>query len=334
MQNLRHNPYVGSFTNSSICSINPSSSQSNSTMLLGSRNPNIGTFRHSPAVTTSLQLGLNAILQEDDKKPHISRFHFAHKMPTSERLRISSLILESMPTSRFTNPSETIADCSFPVCVICLDRFEDGDELRTLPCSHCFHSKCISDWLLSEQNGSAANTKNCPTCRHELVLGSPTPTPTPTPVSDIEINESDDDESIEDESNDISSESFLRIGEFLTSSLIQAFSPPDTPSSSHYPAPFCSSDEDVMTSHPTMDDDCIDHARSLLSGSNSNLDDHSLADHSLDDHNLEEVDAHMDSLLSSLLGSIEEPSVDQGDPVCGSFYSDCGFPLSLESKPN
>jgi hypothetical protein len=45
-------------------------------------------------------------------------------------------------------------------CTVCLDDFESGDQLRTLPCMHAFHTKCIDPWL--EQKAS------CPVCKHEL----------------------------------------------------------------------------------------------------------------------------------------------------------------------
>ena len=42
-------------------------------------------------------------------------------------------------------------------CGICLMEYEHGDLLRTLPCLHAFHAKCIDHWL--KQNAC------CPECR-------------------------------------------------------------------------------------------------------------------------------------------------------------------------
>ncbi|GJR72746.1 RING-H2 finger protein ATL74-like protein [Tanacetum coccineum] len=46
-------------------------------------------------------------------------------------------------------------------CPICIQNFEMGDDLKlVVPCSHAFHTKCISCWLCT------SNT--CPNCRGEL----------------------------------------------------------------------------------------------------------------------------------------------------------------------
>ena len=43
-------------------------------------------------------------------------------------------------------------------CTICLETFKEGDELRSIPCNHSFHSHCINTWL--------SNHNSCPNCRH------------------------------------------------------------------------------------------------------------------------------------------------------------------------
>ena len=51
------------------------------------------------------------------------------------------------------------------VCVICLDHFQDGDRLRVLPCSHCFHVGCIDRWLSGSKSYDECYTSGCPTCK-------------------------------------------------------------------------------------------------------------------------------------------------------------------------
>ena len=45
-------------------------------------------------------------------------------------------------------------------CAICLSQFENGDELRILPCQHNFHTDCIDQWLRTN--------RTCPMCRVDI----------------------------------------------------------------------------------------------------------------------------------------------------------------------
>lgn len=50
-------------------------------------------------------------------------------------------------------------------CTICLGDYEGGEELRLLPCGHCFHAECIDAWLQIN--------RICPMCKvdvYELYL--------------------------------------------------------------------------------------------------------------------------------------------------------------------
>ncbi|CAL8078486.1 unnamed protein product [Calicophoron daubneyi] len=64
--------------------------------------------------------------------------------------------LHRLPLSTFIKtqtPDET--------CAICLEDFIDGDRLRTLPCEHAYHSKCIDPWLLKGR-------RVCPICKRPV----------------------------------------------------------------------------------------------------------------------------------------------------------------------
>ena len=50
-------------------------------------------------------------------------------------------------------------------CNVCLDSYVEGQTSIKLDCGHCFHDKCIIQWL------KMRNT--CPVCRHELESNDP-----------------------------------------------------------------------------------------------------------------------------------------------------------------
>ncbi|KJA19899.1 hypothetical protein HYPSUDRAFT_143064 [Hypholoma sublateritium FD-334 SS-4] len=49
-------------------------------------------------------------------------------------------------------------------CPICIVDFEEGDDIRVLPCEgkHCFHQQCVDPWLLKLSS-------SCPICRHDFL---------------------------------------------------------------------------------------------------------------------------------------------------------------------
>ncbi|KAM3289805.1 E3 ubiquitin-protein ligase [Capsicum chacoense] len=46
-------------------------------------------------------------------------------------------------------------------CSICLSTYDDGDELRELPCGHFFHCTCIDKWLYM--------SATCPLCKRSII---------------------------------------------------------------------------------------------------------------------------------------------------------------------
>lgn len=46
------------------------------------------------------------------------------------------------------------------MCVICLEAFNIGDEVRELPCHHEYHTMCIDPWLTSKSS-------ECPLCKYD-----------------------------------------------------------------------------------------------------------------------------------------------------------------------
>ncbi|XP_063085390.1 E3 ubiquitin-protein ligase ZNRF4 [Cavia porcellus] len=48
------------------------------------------------------------------------------------------------------------------LCAICLEQFEEGDELKILPCAHAYHCGCIDPWL------ARALGRSCPLCKRPV----------------------------------------------------------------------------------------------------------------------------------------------------------------------
>lgn len=46
-------------------------------------------------------------------------------------------------------------------CPICLEEFENAEELRQLPCHHLYHPLCIDDWLMIK-------SAKCPMCKFDV----------------------------------------------------------------------------------------------------------------------------------------------------------------------
>lgn len=52
----------------------------------------------------------------------------------------------------------------FQECCICLSAYEDGVELRELPCGHHFHCACVDKWLYINAT--------CPLCKYNILKNS------------------------------------------------------------------------------------------------------------------------------------------------------------------
>ena len=49
-------------------------------------------------------------------------------------------------------------------CLICIENFNDDDDVIKIPCNHIFHKNCIKSWVCEESN-------KCPICRVEIDKG-------------------------------------------------------------------------------------------------------------------------------------------------------------------
>jgi len=168
---LRHNPYVGSFHGVS----RPSEAARNKTLSI--HNPHLGTMRHSPAAGSfpvKLNLGFKGLLYDDGpfKPAVLSQVQLS--CTRQLRLHLTPNCLSRIPTFTFCQASNnafgtTIPSSDAPSCAICLEAFTDGCELRNLACQHCFHKKCVDTWLCGQHSEESQRTAICPTCRCDAV---------------------------------------------------------------------------------------------------------------------------------------------------------------------
>ena len=49
-----------------------------------------------------------------------------------------------------------------PHCLVCLCDFQVGEKVSALPCFHCFHTKCIDEWII--------RSPKCPICKFKITL--------------------------------------------------------------------------------------------------------------------------------------------------------------------
>ena len=75
-----------------------------------------------------------------------------HEHPTDKQ------ILNQLPETYIEDVNKL--DNEKKNCVICLEDFKTGDKAVILPCIHMFHTKCIKNWLKTQNS--------CPICKFKL----------------------------------------------------------------------------------------------------------------------------------------------------------------------
>uniref|UniRef100_A0A2N9I8C9 RING-type E3 ubiquitin transferase n=1 Tax=Fagus sylvatica TaxID=28930 RepID=A0A2N9I8C9_FAGSY len=62
------------------------------------------------------------------------------------------------------SPIEHVLSDEDAECCICLCAYDDGVELRELPCGHHFHCTCVDKWLFINAT--------CPLCKYNILKSS------------------------------------------------------------------------------------------------------------------------------------------------------------------
>eukprot|EP00873_Tetraselmis_striata_P027779 jgi/Tetstr1/448043/TSEL_035343.t1 len=87
-----------------------------------------------------------------------------HRQEGHRRRRARGLPLElvsRLPTSSIKlSELEPDAGGEEPMCTICLCEYEEGEKVTWLPCSHSYHTECVTSWLKS--------SLTCPICKDNV----------------------------------------------------------------------------------------------------------------------------------------------------------------------
>ena len=98
--------------------------------------------------------------------------------------------IESFPITKITSDFVDRAEGNEGLCQVCQCEYEEGEEMKTLPCKHHFHPECIDQWLKDHPT--------CCICKRSVLDAS-------EEKSNLESHEINDDVKLSAEINEIQS---------------------------------------------------------------------------------------------------------------------------------
>ena len=118
-----------------------------------------------------------AMAEEDPEEDEAAESDNSHEMSYDALLRLGERIgdvkeerwafvaqnkIEKIPTLLFHPSMAEGKDENHTEvkCLICQENYEEGEELRCLPCQHCFHKECVDTWLSTKDT--------CAFCRKSI----------------------------------------------------------------------------------------------------------------------------------------------------------------------
>merc|ERR1711990_831530 len=75
----------------------------------------------------------------------------------NRKARLTKRKLKKLPKKKYDKETD-----EWETCAVCLDDYENGDNLRILPCNHAYHVDCIDPWLTRSR-------RNCPLCKRSVL---------------------------------------------------------------------------------------------------------------------------------------------------------------------
>lgn len=83
----------------------------------------------------------------------------------TERWKMRAAVeIAKLPLTKFCQAAlsaKTDANDSELKCLVCQCEYEEGEEVRTLPCGHVFHAECVDEWL--------STRPGCAYCKKSIV---------------------------------------------------------------------------------------------------------------------------------------------------------------------
>jgi hypothetical protein len=95
----------------------------------------------------------DGLLQFDEEAGPAMQELLSNMGATQEEInRCPARVLRDATDDLLSSSSQT------PLCAVCLEPYEMGQSVRTIPCFHTFHVDCIDPWLSTKAT--------CPLCKH------------------------------------------------------------------------------------------------------------------------------------------------------------------------
>lgn len=94
------------------------------------------------------EIPLNPRVEQIEMMEDVGRLEITHEMQEK--------VFGKFPLHQYRKEVEKSEECT-----ICLEKFQNGEEIRTFSCKHAFHGRCLDNWLSSDLS--------CPNCRLQLI---------------------------------------------------------------------------------------------------------------------------------------------------------------------